>query len=170
MRFRRIALPLVAAVLGVVASAGPAAAAVAISAPPTVNLGTATPGSGASRVMAQIGPVTVTGSGLTPPSFVATVSVSVFKTGSGGPGQTIPPTAMLYWSGPATSAVGLKSGGSPGQRNANQALDLSAPRVAFSGEGSALAISVSWNPTLIIDVPQSVVPGTYTGTITHSVA
>lgn len=168
MRFRRIALLVVVAALGIVASAAPAAAAVAISAPPTVNLGSGSIESG--EVTAQMGLVTVTGSGITPPSFVATVTVSAFTTGAGGPNETIPPGSIRYWSGPAISSVGLKGGGSPGQRQANQAVDMSAQRVAFSGNGSAPAISVSWNPTIIIDLPASLTPGTYTGTITHSVA
>jgi hypothetical protein len=33
-----------------------------------------------------------------------------------------------------------------------------------------LSISATWNPTLIVDIPAGAVAGTYTGTITHSVA
>ena len=154
--------------LAVLATASPAGGAVAISAPPVVNLGAASVESG--KLTAQMGTVTVTGSGTVAPSFVATVSVSAFTTGAGGPNETIPPTSIRYWSGPATSAVGLRGGGTPGQRGAAQAVDMSVSRVAFSGAGNALVISASWNPTLIFDLPASTVPGIYSGTITHSVA
>lgn len=167
MRLVRIAIPTILTT-ALLATAAPAGAEVAISSPPAVNLGTGSVESG--RITAQMGLVTVTGSGVTPPSFVAMVSVSVFTTGAGGPNETIPPNAIRYWSGPAISPVGLKGGGSPGQRQVNQALEMSVPRVAFSGAGNAPVISVSWNPTIIIDLPASIVPGTYTGTITHSVA
>lgn len=175
MRFLRIAFPAILTTAILLAGAAPAGAALTISAPTVVNLGSAAGSDEAGEISAQLGLVTVTGTaelGATvAPSFIATVSVSVFTTGAGGPAETIPNSAIKYWSGTATLTSGLRpAAGTPGQRGAVQAEDMSVPRVAFSGTANALAISCSWNPTLIIDIPQGAVPGIYTGTITHSVA
>ncbi|HUR47989.1 MAG TPA: hypothetical protein VMY88_00465, partial [Acidimicrobiales bacterium] len=139
-----------------------------ISAPASKNLGSAP--TGTASISAQLGTVTVTGSGLVAPSFVATVTATVFTTGAGTASETIGKASILYWSGPATSVTGLLSGGSPGQATSAQAVDLTVSRTAFSGSGVALSISASWNPTLIINIPAAAVAGTYTATITHSVA
>ena len=58
----------------------------------------------------------------------------------------------------------------PGQANAAAAQSLSANRTAFSLASGSGNNSASWNPTLIANVPAGAVAGTYTGTITHSVA
>jgi hypothetical protein len=47
---------------------------------------------------------------------------------------------------------------------------LSVSRTAFRSTGLVLSISTSWNPTIVIDIPDAAVAGTYSGTITHSVA
>lgn len=171
MRAFGIAAPvagLVIALSAVVGSALPAGAAVGISAPTATYLGSAPLGS--SSISAQLGEVTVTASGLVAPSFTATVSTSIFTTGTGGPNESIAKTSIFYWSGPATAVSGLAGGGTPGQPTAADAVDLSVTRTAFAGDGLLLSISASWNPTLVINIPESAVAGTYTGTITHSVA
>ena len=150
------------------ATVSAAGAAVAITVPSSKNLGTTATGS--ARLSAQLGSVSVTASGLVAPSFTATVSTTVFVTGSGGTNQTIGKASIRYWSGPATSVTGLLGGGTPGQPTAATAQDLSVSRTAFSGQGTLLSISATWNPTLIVDIPAGAVAGTYTGTITHSVA
>jgi hypothetical protein len=33
-----------------------------------------------------------------------------------------------------------------------------------------LSISAAWNPTIVVNIPAAAVAGTYSGTITHSVA
>lgn len=154
--------------LVVVAAASPAGAAVAITAPTSKNLGSAATGSG--TVSAQLGTVTVTATGAIAPSFTATVSATVFTTGARTSNETIPKTSIRYWSGPATAVTGLLGGGTPGQPTAAQAVDLTVTRTAFTGTGTLLSISGSWNPTIIITIPASAVAGTYSGTITHSVA
>lgn len=166
---RRGGLVLAAVVLPLMTlGAGAAGAAVSISAPTSANLGSAPIGT--TSISAQLGTVTVTASGLVAPSFTATVSATVFVTGGGGPTETISKSSLLYWSGPATAAAGIAGNGTPGQPTAASAVDLTVSRVAFSGSGLALAISASWNPTLVINIPGTAVVGTYTGTITHSVA
>ena len=142
----------------------------AISAPASANLGSAS--SPPATISAQLGTVTVTGTGggLLFPSFTATVSTTAFTTGGGSPHETIPRGAIRYWSGPATAVSGALGTGTPGQPTAAQAVSLSTDQAAFSASGTALSLSVSWNPTLVIQVPESAVAGTYTGTITHSAA
>lgn len=164
MRVGKVGAALGAAAYVVVATSSSAHAALAITVPAsTVSLGSVP--SGTRTVSGQLGPVTVTASGLVAPSFVATVSTTTF-TGPGG--QTIPASSISYWSGPATAA--LLQDATPGQAGAAQAQDLSVPRRAFSSSGLALSITTVWNPTIVIAIPAAAVAGTYTGTITHSVA
>lgn len=165
---RSVGIAVAAAVAYVVIGAAPVAAAVAISAPASANLGSAP--TGTSSISAQLGIITVTGSGLVAPSFTATVSATIFITGAGSPSETIGKASIRYWSGPATSVTGLLGSGTPGQPTSAQAVDLTVTRTAFSGQGVALSITASWNPTVIINIPASAVAGSYTGTITHSVA
>jgi hypothetical protein len=158
----------VVAALLVMATATPAGAAVSISAPSSRNLGSAPTGS--STLSAQLGTVTASASGLLAPDFIARVSCTVFTTGARSANETIGKASIRYWSGPATSVTGLLGGGTPGQPTAAQSVDLTVTRTAFTGQGTLLAISGSWNPTLIINIPASAIAGTYSGTITHSVA
>lgn len=167
MRLRRATA---LAIIGIVASASPAGAA-SISAPGSRNLGSVATGTGI--LSAQLGTVTASASGILglAPSFSATVSATVFRTGGGGPSETVAQASILYWSGPATAFSGALAGGfTAGQPNAALAQDLSIARVAFSGSALAGTISASWNPTIVINLPASAVAGTYSGTITHSVA
>lgn len=148
-------------------AAAPADAAVSINVPSTTSLGSASPG--ATSISGQLGLVTVNASGLVAPNFTASVSTSVFTTGAGGVNETIAKSAVSYWSGPATVAVGTLST-TPGQANAGAAQSLSTSRTAFSAVGLLLTIQVVWNPTVVITLPSNAVAGTYSGTITHSVA
>jgi hypothetical protein len=168
MRVGRRVGALVATVTVVILATSPWAHAAAITVPSSVNLGSFP--SGTTSFSQHLGTVTVTDSGLVAPSFTATVTGTVFTTGAGGASQTIPKTSILYWSGPATSVSGLLGSGTPGQATAAQAQDLSVSRTAFSGTGLLLNISATWNPTIIVNIPSAAVAGSYSGTITHSVA
>ncbi len=149
-------------------TATPALAAASISPPASKNLGTAATGS--PTLSAQLGTVSVAASGLVAPNFVATVSATVFITAGGGANKTIANGSVRYWSGPATSFSGLLGSPVPGQLTALNAVNLSVSRTAFSGTGLLLSITAAWNPTIIIDIPSAAIAGTYSGTITHSVA
>ncbi len=48
--------------------------------------------------------------------------------------------------------------------------NISTPQPAYVATLGVGATSVSWNPIIKVTLPSSVVAGTYTGTITHSVA
>ena len=157
---------LVAAWVGMMAS--PAEAALAITVPGTANLGS-TPVTSAS-LSAQLGTVTVADDRKTGLSWTATVSCTDFTTGGGTTPETIQKAFVSYWSGPATATSGLAVA-VPGQLTAAQAVNMTSSRTAFSGTGIALVTnSASWNPTIIVNLPAGVVSGTYTGTVTHSVA
>lgn len=172
MRISRLAATTTAVVTAfvLVATAAPAAAAVAISAPASANFGSAPVGS--TTVTGQLGTVTATATGtlLLLPKFTASVSTTVFTTGAGGTGETIGKESIFYWSGPATASTGLSGSGTPGQPTANDAVDLTVTRTAFKGSGALASMSVSWNPTIVVNIPPSAVAGTYTAIITHSVA
>ena len=138
-----------------------------ISVPATATLPAVAPG---AVTTGQLGTVTVTDSrALGSASWTATVTGTAFTTGSGGGQRMIPAGQVTYWSGPATATSG---GGTfiPGQPTAAAAQPLSASRVAFRLTGGSGVNSASWNPTLSVSVLPSVVAGTYTATITHSVS
>lgn len=156
--------------------AGPAAAAsapgLAISVPSSASLGTAGPGSALSGVL---GPVTVTTTGLIGSSaaWTATVSATAFTTGGGSAAETIPRSAITYWSGPATSSSGLSLGAcTPGQPTAVDAQDLSSARTAYTCTGVSLlgGTSLTWKPTVTVTPGPDALAGPYQAVITHSVA
>ena len=127
-----------------------------------VQLGRAEAG---STVTGQMGTVTVTGPG----SWVATVVATDFVTADEKP-LIIPARAISYWSGPLVDGSG-KAAFKPGQETAEQAQPLD-PRelsTAFTCDATSPTVG-TWNPTLVVDVPGESLPGTYAGTVTHSVA
>jgi hypothetical protein len=165
VRMRR-SLVLLIAVAALLVPAAPAVA-LAVTVPSSKSLGSAA--TGTATLSAQLGTVTATNSGLVAPNVSAQVSCTAFKTGAGTSNETIPCADVFYWSGTATSQSGLSSN-TPGQADAAHKVALGTSQVAFSAVGLLLSISISWNPTVIINIPTSAVAGTYTGTITHSVA
>jgi alpha-tubulin suppressor-like RCC1 family protein len=138
-----------------------------ISAPSSATLPAAAPG---TTTTALLGTVTVTDNrALASASWTATVTGTTFVTGSGAAAQTIPLTQIGYWSGPATATSGTGTF-TPGQPAAANAVTLTASRPAFTMTGGSGVDSASWNPTLLVRVPATVVAGTYTATITESVS
>lgn len=131
------------------------------------SIGTGDPG---TQVEGQMGAVTVTDdrAALTA-TWVASVSATDFTTGGGTAAETIPNTAISYWSGAATATTGTGTF-VPGQTNAASAVVLDQTRTAFSKTTGSGNNSATWNPTIEIDVPAQAVVGTYTGTVSHSVA
>ena len=135
--------------------------------PSSAALPSAAPGGTTS---AQLGTVTVTDHrGMATASWTATVTATTFVTGGATAAETIPLTQITYWSGPATATTGTGTF-TPGQASAAAAVNLTVPRTAFSLTGGSSVNSASWNPTLSVSVPAAAVAGTYTATITHSVA
>ncbi len=134
-----------------------------ISVPPTANLGTVQ--SGSTHVSSLLGDVQVTDlraslSG----SWVTTVSSTNFVTGGGTGAETIPNSDVSYDPGSlvASSGTATFTPGTPGV--------LSAPITAFSATSEVGDTVATWDPQITIQIPAGAVNGTYTGTITHSVA
>jgi hypothetical protein len=138
-----------------------------ITAPGSVNLGTGSAGD--TTFTGQLGTVTVSDlrGGLLS-SWTATAASSDFITGGGTVNETIAKSKVSYWSGPATAASGTGTF-LQGQLTSLLKVALTTAQTAFSATGAVGNNSVSWNPTIVVDVA-SAVAGTYTGTITHSVA
>ncbi|WP_433551932.1 ice-binding family protein [Micromonospora zamorensis] len=137
-----------------------------ISAPETADLGSANLG---GVVSGQLGPVTVTDERLlSAPSWTATVVASNFVT-SGVPVHTISNTNASYWSGPATATSGIGTFTS-GQPTAADAEIINVERTAFTLTEGIGNNSVTWDPVVSVQIPMAAVAGSYTGTITFSVA
>jgi hypothetical protein len=144
-----------------------AAGGLGVAVPATADLGSAAPG---DSTTAPLGVVTVTDERATlNAAWTATVTSTAFTTGGGAPAETIANSAVSYWSGPATATTGT---GTPtaGQATSAGAVVLSAARTAFTWSAGNGNNSVAWNPTLIVAIPATAVAGTYSGTVTHSVA
>jgi hypothetical protein len=165
-----------AGVVGLLAAAAPPASAadttvtfaittagLTVSAPGSVNIGSVA--SGSASISGQIGPVTVTDlRGTLAGSWTATVTGTDFTTGGGTPAETIPNINVSYSPGGLVSStgIGLFAPGPGGVINV--------PRVAFTGTALVGNNTATWNPTLTVTIPAAAVAGTYTGTVTHSVA
>jgi hypothetical protein len=142
--------------------------ALSISAPSTASLGS---GSAGSTLSASLGSVTVTDSrGLLVATWTATASTTAFTTGSATPAETIAASNVSYASGLATAQTGLSLVLLPGQLTTLLAAPMTSPVTAFSLTAGVGSDSASWNPTILVNAPAAAVAGTYTGTITHSVA
>ncbi|RKR88938.1 hypothetical protein BDK92_3271 [Micromonospora pisi] len=140
-----------------------------IDAPAAADLGGGAPG---TDIVGQLGPVTVTDSRASADaSWTATVVATNFTTGGGSPPELILATEIEYWSGPATATTGTGTF-TPGQVDAAAAapLDNVTPLTAFTHTGGTGNNTATWNPTLIVHAPLDSQAGTYTGTVTHSVA
>ena len=138
-----------------------------ITAPSSAVLPSASPGGSTS---AQLGTVTVNDfRGMAAASWTATITATTFVTGGATAPETIPLTRISYWSGPATATTGTGIF-TPGQASSAAAVNLTGPRTAFTFTAGSSVNAASWNPTLSVSVPAAAVAGTYTATITHSVA
>ena len=134
----------------------------------TVNLGSVSVAAG--TITGQLGAVTVNDlRGLLSGGWTSSVTASKFTTGAGTAAETVAATNVDYWSGAATATSGLGTLlGS--QLSAGLAIVVNAAQTAFTGGSLIGNNSASWNPTLIVTIPGSSVVGTYTGTVTHTVA
>lgn len=145
-----------------------AAGGLAITVPTsTVALTGATAATGAPTVGGTLGNVSVADTrGALVAAWTTTVSTSTFTTGTGTltADQTVALPSISYASGAVT-----KTGTGTATPNAGTAMDAEAALrvVSFVGVGNNTA---TWNPTLTFSLLSSQVAGTYTGTVTHSVA
>jgi hypothetical protein len=135
-----------------------------------VNLGSVNAGAVAATTNA-LGPVTVTDTrfGILNNNWVVAASASNFVLSTAGPTpaltETIPAASMGYAAGTLTKSVepvlGTVAAAVP-------AVTHAAPVPVVTGVSTG-ANTVSWSPTMSVTVLPNQVPGTYNGTITHSV-
>jgi hypothetical protein len=141
---------------------------ISITAPSTtVNLGSVSVSAGS--ITMKLGTITVNdGRGLLNGSWTSTVSSSQFTVGGETAAVTIDASSVSYWSGAAiaTTGVGTLLGS---ELTPSAAVAINAAQTAFTGGSLIGNNSASWNPTLIT-IPAAPVVGTYTGTVTHTVA
>jgi hypothetical protein len=139
------------------------AGALSISVPAMANLGSVA--AGAANVSAHLGEITVTDNrDASPAAWTVTVSSTSFTTGGATAPETIAKGSVRYSPGSATSTTGNATF-TPGTAG-----NLSSARTAFSASDGTGNNSATWNPTITVTLPAGVVVGTYTATITHSVA
>jgi hypothetical protein len=132
-----------------------------------VSVGSGMPG---TVVSGQLGEITVTDERAAPDAaWVASVTASDYTTGGGTAAETILKGSVSYWSGSATATTGQGTY-VPGQADAAARETLSVSRTAFSRTAASGDGIATWNPTLVINIPSQAVAGTYTGTVSHSVA
>jgi hypothetical protein len=137
--------------------------ALSISVPASANLGSVS--SGATVLSALLGNVQVVDArASTSGSWTATVSSTSFTTGGGTTAETIPDGDVTYDPGNAIASTGTGTF-TPGAGGA-----LGAAITAFSAASEVGSTSVTWDPQVTVTIPAAAVSGTYTGTITHSVA
>jgi uncharacterized repeat protein (TIGR01451 family) len=133
-----------------------------ITAAPSASLGAAAPGETASG---SLGIVQVTDERAGVAGWTATTSTTDFTTGDGRPAETIPAADVQYVISGFTSTTG-------------SATFTRTPETGLSGTPQAVVTATSvngdnsaaWNPVIQLSVPGGAVAGTYSATITHSVA
>ena len=143
--------------------------ALSITVPATATLTGGNTAITTSDITGQLGNTTVTDArGALVATWTASVTGTEFTTGAGGANRTVPLTNISYWSGAGTGS-GIVTP-VPGQLTALNAQALTTSRTAMAATVAVGNNTISWNPTLVVTVPAGNVAGTYTGTITHSVA
>jgi hypothetical protein len=96
----------------------------------------------------------------------ASVVSSDFTTDVGGPGEVIAASAITYTPGSSVS----HSGDATFTVGDAATMSNDTPVTAYSASDEVGVASITWDPTVDFALPSNVVAGTYTGTITHSVA
>ncbi|MET8780162.1 hypothetical protein [Streptomyces sp. NPDC004589] len=132
--------------------------ALTLSVPASASLGSGAPG---TTISAPIGPVTVTDDrALLSASWTVTAAETDFVN-DGAP--TIPATDAGYDPGSITTTGTITATGTP--------VTLSnTAQTVVTGSAGVGDNTATWNPTVVVAVPPSAVGGTYTGTLTQSVA
>ncbi|MFI1095929.1 hypothetical protein [Streptomyces sp. NPDC020917] len=131
--------------------------ALTLSVPASDDLGSGAPG---TAISGAIGPVTVTDDrALASASWSVTAAETDFTNGA----STIPATSAGYDPGTITTTGTITA------TTTSVTLSSSA-QVVVTGSDGVAANTATWNPTVTVHVPASAVGGTYTGTLTQSVA
>lgn len=141
--------------------------ALSVTVPVSASLGAGNPG---TFISAALGSVSVTDArALLTAAWTASATSTAFTTGGGTTAEMIANSAVSYWSGTATATSGLGTF-TPGQANSGAAATMGSTVTAFSLTSGVGNNSATWNPTIVVAAPAAAVAGTYTGTVTHSIA
>jgi hypothetical protein len=133
-----------------------------ITAPATADLGSAAPG---GTLSAALGTVQVTDDRGFGAGWTATVSATGFATGTGTPAETIPAADAHY----VISALDTTTGSATFTPVPTTRLSAR-PKAVVNATNVAGNTTVTWDPTINVNIPGSAVAGGYTATITHSVS
>jgi hypothetical protein len=126
---------------------------------PASTVALATVATGTLTAAGALGAVTVADTrGALLNSWATTITNTAFVTGTSTVSETVPATDVAYSSGAATAHSGTGAF-VPGSKVTPPA------HTAFAGN-----TSTTWNPTVTFVLLSSQVAGTYSGTITHSLA
>jgi hypothetical protein len=140
------------------------AGSLAITLPASASL--AAVATGAATAGGALGAVTVADTrGAADNAWTTSVSATPFTSETAGVNGTVALADIDYSSGATTGHSGLGTF-VPGSLTSG----LATPGTAGSYTGDAGNSSTTWNPTLTFTLASSQVAGTYSGTITHSVA
>lgn len=135
-----------------------------ISQPASASLGSAAVGS--LTLSGSLGAVTVTDNrGALTATWTSSVTSTDFTTGGGTTFEKVTAANIAYTAGAATSSTGV--GAFVPGTIAQMSNTTAGTAGTWAGTGNN---SVTWNPTLAFTLSASQVAGTYTGTVTHSVA
>ena len=136
-------------------------AALTMTAPATVSLGSGAPG---TTISGGLGAVTVTdGRALLSASWTADASATNWTTGAGTPAETIPATDVGYDPGSITTTGTITATGTP--------ITLSATATpVVTGTAGVGDNTARWVPTISVAVPASAVGGAYSGTLIEAVS
>jgi hypothetical protein len=131
--------------------------ALSMSVPASATLGSGAPG---TTISAPIGPVTVTDDrALLSASWTVTAAETDFTSGT----STILATSATYSPGTITTTGTITA--TPTSVTLSNSAQTVVTGSAGVGDNTA-----TWNPTISVHVPASAVGGTYSGTLTQSVA
>jgi hypothetical protein len=135
--------------------------ALSITAPAAANLGSGGPG---STISDDLGTVTVTDNrALLSAAWTATASSTNFTTGTSTTAETIPVSDVNYNPGDITTSGTITA--------TPTTVTLSGtPQTVVAGTAGVGNNSASWDPGMVVAVPDSAVGGVYTGTLTQSVS
>ena len=133
-----------------------------ITAPASASLGSAAPGGTAA---AYLGTVQVTDGRAGVAGWTVTTSATDFTTGVGNAAETIPVHDVRYLIGGFTSTTGSATFTPTLLTDLSGTAQAVVTATYVNGDNSA-----AWNPVIQVLVPSGAVGGTYSATITHSVA
>jgi hypothetical protein len=135
--------------------------ALTMTAPATANLGSGAPG---TTITGALGTVAITDlrASLTA-AWTATATSTAFTTGAATPDETVPAADATYTPGTISHTGTLTTTGF-------QITLSAAPQTVVTGTAGVGNNTASWDPTIAVAVPAQAVTGTYTATLTQSVA